>query len=128
MKHILVAIALCALSVNALADDGTPIRGAGSATCGAWTEARKNDVLAEGAMISWMLGFVSGFNEFLYQVESVKGQGQHKNGIYGDTDTAGLKGYLDKYCREYPLTTLYEASQDFIIEMMAKLHPDIDLE
>ena len=134
MKHTFAVIALFALSMNAAADDGTPIRGPGVQSCGAWTEARREhdteqeiyDQMSEYGMIAWVQGYLSSFNMFVYM--NAERDDLHKNGVFGDTDHRSIEGFLDNYCQENPLDSLHEASIDLITKLMAKIHADFNSE
>ena len=52
-----VLMVLCASG----ADAGSTLVGAGSQTCSAWTNRKKNPVV-KGSFESWLVGFISGLN------------------------------------------------------------------
>ena len=59
MKAFAIGLALACLS--SVADAGSSIIGAGSQTCTAWTNRKKNAVV-KGSFESWLVGFISGLN------------------------------------------------------------------
>ena len=55
------AIGLVLVCLSTVADAGSSIIGAGSQTCTAWTNRKKNAVV-KGSFESWLVGFISGLN------------------------------------------------------------------
>ena len=55
------AIGLVLVCLSTIADAGSSIIGAGSQTCTAWTNRKKNAVV-KGSFESWLVGFISGLN------------------------------------------------------------------
>ncbi len=81
----------------ALADSSLPI-GAGSGNCGKYLgESNKAVTLV---VISWVQGFNTGMN--------VAEERPVDTALFPDDES--VKAYIDKYCREYPLKTVIDAS------------------
>ena len=59
MKAFAIGLLLACLATAA--DAGSSIIGAGSQTCTAWTNRKKNAVV-KGSFESWLVGFISGLN------------------------------------------------------------------
>src|SRR5439155_9771011 len=59
MKAFAIGLLLACLATAA--DAGSSIIGAGSQTCNAWTNRKKNAVV-KGSFESWLVGFISGLN------------------------------------------------------------------
>ena len=107
MRKLLLAILLFSFSVNAFSGE---IKGAGAATCGEWLEARKDNTVSELVLKSWILGFISSYNHYVYS-------GSNPDGIFGSTDVNGLPAWMDKYCRENPLNSVYDGTVPLIDEL-----------
>jgi hypothetical protein len=72
-RAILTAIALFASQVCALADT-VMILGHGNESCGTWLQNRGSQSYAEAAQLSWVLGFVTAFNNYADQCRPTIGQ------------------------------------------------------
>lgn len=106
-QAILIAIALLASQVCALADT-VMILGHGNESCGTWLQNRGSQSYAEAAQLSWVLGYVTAFNNYA----------EHQSGnISAGTDSDGLFSWIDAYCRANPLDTLLRASGALIREL-----------
>ena len=88
------------------------IKGAGATSCGSWVEDRKMN--NHFAQLNWVLGFISGYNQFAYS-------GSAPNGIFGNADPNAIAGWLDNYCRENPLDTVYEGSVQLVKELQQRV-------
>lgn len=88
------------------------ILGHGNVSCGTWLQTRGSQTLAEAAQESWVLGFVTGFNN--YAVRS--------GNILGGTDTDGLFSWIDAYCQANPLDSLFHASGALVRELEKRAH------
>ena len=102
-------LAFVSLSANA-----GEIKGAGARTCGSWLEERKQGHYFE--KLSWMQGFISAFNVYVYTEHG----GKNPNGIFGATDADSLTAWMDKYCRENPLETVFSGTLVLIDELQSK--------
>lgn len=104
----LTAILLLALTQFAHAGE---IKGAGATSCGSWIEdRRKNNHFVQ---LNWVLGFVSSYNHFAYS-------GSGPDGVFGNADPNAIAGWLDNYCRENPLDTVYKGSVQLIKELQQR--------
>jgi hypothetical protein len=97
-RFFLIVIALAVLfafSGSSIAEK-SPIRGPGAATCGAWTQERKNTQLP--SQLAWVLGFISSYNHYM------------ETEIFGDSDFNAIAGWMDNYCASNPLDTVYSGA------------------
>jgi hypothetical protein len=96
MKFV-VAIALVLASQIVCAQDnqGTAIAGAGAFSCGKYA----GQVAFRSPTILWMQGMLSGLN-------TARAIEKKPMFLLPDSDSIGL--YLDKYCRDNPLSSIYE--------------------
>lgn len=96
---LLITFALLSAPAQA-ADDRYGVAGAGAASCGKWIEARKADNQSTNLMLtSWLQGFLSGMNtqrSLLTNQEYL---------LIPDSPT--LLAYVDKACRDNPLSNVY---------------------
>ena len=81
MKAFATGLLLACLSTTA--DAGSSIIGAGSQTCTAWTNRKKNAVV-KGSFESWLVGFISGLN--------ISGE----RDMVGGGDFEGMDAFLNK--------------------------------
>lgn len=88
------------------------IKGAGATSCGLWIEDRKSD--SWFPQVHWIQGFISSYNHFVYL-------GSHDDGVFGNTDAESLAAWMDNYCRENPLTSVYEGTIQLITELNSRV-------
>ena len=79
MKALAIGLVLACLST--VVDAGSSIIGAGSQTCTAWTNRKKNAVV-KGSFESWLVGFISGLN--------ISGE----RDVAAATSTRSLRGWI----------------------------------
>lgn len=77
------------------------VYGAGAVSCGAWL----SDPSLQQSRLSWILGFVSG-------------AGWHGASLK-DTDSDGIKQWIDTYCKDHPLDKLSLATAG-VVEALDK--------
>lgn len=80
------------------------IYGAGTRSCGSWLADRDT---MHHMDLSWVLGFLSASDSFMV------GLGRHMR----ETDANAVSAWLDKYCRDHPLRSLAEASDELMGEL-----------
>lgn len=102
MKMFVVLLIL--LSVSCAADAGSTIIGAGSQTCTAWTNRKKNPVV-KGSFESWLVGFISGLN--------VSGE----RDMVGGGDFDAVIEWMDKRCSATPSERIGIAALDLGMEL-----------
>jgi hypothetical protein len=88
MNAFAIGLALACLSTAA--DAGSTIIGAGSQTCTAWTNRKKNAVV-KGSFESWLVGFISGLN--------ISGE----RDMVGGGDFDAIIAWMDHRCLTTPL-------------------------
>ena len=90
---------LAALSMSVMAARGN-LRGVGTDDCGAWLEARAGRSNYSG--IDWVQGFISSYNFY------------NNEDTFGSVSWQSLAAYIDKYCRDNPLSHVHLAADAFI--------------
>jgi hypothetical protein len=98
-----LAILLVLLS-GSWAMAGTTLIGAGSQSCTAWTNRKKNPVV-KGSFESWLVGFISGLN--------VSGE----RDMIGGGDFDAIINWMDSRCLIAPGDTIGIAALDLAIEL-----------
>lgn len=89
------------------AEQEVTVFGAGaSVTCGKWLAEKNEDNLIGAVYRQWLLGFVTGA-----AAAGIK---------MGDTDSAAMFAWMDKYCRENPLDTAAVAAAKLVIALQGK--------
>lgn len=93
------------------------IYGVGGSSCGTWLEARaaKPDRLdiRVRQFETWMQGYMTAYNFFMADRPDIL-----------KTDGAGMRGFIDQYCKEYPTAVFIAAANRFIVDQGGKLPPD----
>jgi hypothetical protein len=92
------------------AEAGSTIVGAGSQTCTAWTNRKKNAVV-KGSFESWLVGFMSGLN--------VSGE----RDMIGGGDFDAIIEWMDKRCLATPSERIGIAALDLGMELARKTRP-----
>ena len=103
MKRALVVVAMLLLLTTRL-KAGSTIVGAGSQSCKAWTNRKKNPVVKE-AFESWVMGFVSGLN--------VSGDRE----IVGGGEFSAIVAWMDRRCSSNPSDQIGVAALDLAMEL-----------
>lgn len=95
MEKLLLAAVVAALS-SGVASAHT-IRGVGESTCVEWS-AHLTDPTVRGAQTQWVLGYLSaeGF--------------EYRGDMLRRADVDDVTAWLDNYCKEKPLDTIYKAT------------------
>ena len=101
-------IFLVLLCISSIADAGSTIIGAGSQTCTAWTNRKKNAVV-KGSFESWLVGFISGLN--------VSGE----RDMVGGGDFDAIIEWMDKRCLAMPSDRIGIAALDLGMELAKKV-------
>ena len=52
--------------------EAAPIKGAGATSCGEWVEERKQDNKGFLITLSWIQGFISAYNDYVYSGKNPK--------------------------------------------------------
>ena len=103
MKRLMAAALSVGVSMGTYAQ-GVRVQGLGNVSCGEYIELREQrNPNQDGAMVSWVWGYMAGFN-----MESK----------YPTTDSlpdqASTLAYIDKHCRENPLGDVIVATAALI--------------
>ena len=80
------------------------IKGAGAGSCGEWLEDRKENY---GAKLHWLQGFLSSYNYYVYA-------GKSKDGIFLGSDHHAVAHWMDKYCTDHPLNTVFDGAIELV--------------
>jgi hypothetical protein len=94
-KVLIVAFVVCLLSFPSVAQRTETIAGLGTAGCGEYLADRQVGAHSDGVYASWILGYISAYN--LYSTSRPVAA----NAI---PKTSTALAYLDKYCRDNPLS------------------------
>jgi hypothetical protein len=109
MNRRLVAIGAAATvfvgSLAASMQDDRRIYGAGTNSCGQWTEARKGDDWFTAGQ--WVLGFVSAAN-------------QYSKTPPGKSDSRSMASWVDDYCYTNPDHDLSDAAQGLVAFLLSQ--------
>lgn len=89
-------------------DADRTIYGAGTNSCGLWTDAREDDTWFTSGQ--WILGFISAANQYS-KVAPAK------------TDARSLASWVDDYCREHPASDLAGAARELVERLVAGTYP-----
>lgn len=103
-KSIFLLTLFC-FAVSAYAGE---IKGAGGSTCGAWLQYRSSNQYS--GELHWIQGFISSYNQFVYT-------GRNPNGIFGSADHNSIAAWMDNYCRQNPLETVYKGTLVLVEEL-----------
>ncbi len=87
------------------------IQGAGAMPCGMWVRDRATGDY--NMSLAWVMGFMSSYNHY---VESTS----KKNGVFGEIDYNSIALWMDNYCKNNPLESVYRGSVKLIEEMENK--------
>ncbi|PAY02909.1 hypothetical protein CKO50_02770 [Pseudoalteromonas sp. HM-SA03] len=102
-----VAIALI-VSISSFSSHAAMTYGFGNNSCGQWTKERASKSMNSRYQEVWVLGFITGTGLVL----EASGKAQKV------TDSDAAMAYIDNYCRENPLSSIMEASQMLVFELM----------
>jgi hypothetical protein len=109
LRQFLLGLAL-ALSVGPTAAQ-EEVFGAGTVSCGTWTQARQARSIGAGAGAQWVAGYLSGLNV---------GTASAGRDALSGTDFDGLMGWIDNYCQAHPLDPLVTAAHRLMIALRAR--------
>jgi hypothetical protein len=86
---------------------GYTLLGSGTASCEAWTAARRAPHELDAAMHEqWVVGFLSGIGSMILgELDPVHG-----------LDADAVYRWVDTYCRNHPADTIEAAARAFIVE------------
>lgn len=111
MALIGVLFSTLLVQASALAkDDVTVVIGFDDMSCGAWSNSSKDPRVRE-VYLTWFRGFVTGYN-FATPKRQVAPEAMPNQ------DTLAL--YVDKYCREHPLSIFGGAAFDLVKELTGR--------
>jgi hypothetical protein len=80
-------------------DKPVTILGEGTVSCGQWLEDRSTRGIPEAVDTAWVRGLLTGLNAMTPP---------HNAGH--DSDPAGNNLWIDTYCKQHPLSMLYDAA------------------
>jgi hypothetical protein len=108
---LLSIAAIFALSTSAQADaKRITALGSGTESCGAWIADRKEPGAGAAIDLEWVLGFLTGFNQF----------GQFTGDVTKGIDKDGIAAWVDNFCSQNPLLTVEDASSALVLALLAK--------
>jgi len=115
-RIILIATALIGSEVCAL---GTEVLGSGVESCGTWLQnrgAQSYDTVAlarEFVQESWVLGYLTGSNNYAIQQSGSNTAGVDANGFFS---------WIDGYCQAHPLDNVFQASGALVRALDKRSH------
>jgi hypothetical protein len=100
------AIALLLLPAQVAADEH-PVLGQGNISCSSWLEARQADSPSAASRTAWVLGFMTGFNQYglTSPADVSEGKGSEE-----------LMAWMDNYCKQHQGDNVHKAAAAFIDE------------
>jgi hypothetical protein len=84
------------------------ILGVGNESCGVWPQHRNVPSYAEAAQLSWVAGYVTGFNNYA---------SNQSGDVSAGIDCDGQVAWIDSYCQTHPLDSLFQATSALIREL-----------
>jgi len=99
------------LATTEIAAEEHAVLGQGNVSCRAWLNDRKGEDAAS-SRIAWVLGYVTGFNQY-----GSKPVGD----VSGGKGTEEIMAWIDNYCGRHPDDNLYRASAALVDEFRQKL-------
>jgi hypothetical protein len=125
-KRLLVVVSVILLggALFARQQSSAPmmVYGVGTASCGTWTEARERartdrmDVRPV-QFETWAEGYMTAYGEYAPAALTAAGRWERK------TDSAGMKGFLDNYCKDNPTKSFWLAVREFVREQGGRISP-----
>ena len=110
MKKKLIALFLCFLSPAVYSQSPAhPVRG--SPNCGSWVKPEDNSY--EILNKSWLIGYLSGIN-MGFLIEKQRDFNYFSSGVTNEQ----IFLWMDKYCRENPLSKVTSGAGDLYKEML----------
>jgi len=103
---LFVASSLLFLTTQIAAQEHA-VLGQGNVSCGSWLNDRRGEDAAL-SRIAWVLGYVTGFNQY-----GSKPEGD----VSGGKATEVLMARIDDHCKRHPLENLYNASAALVDEL-----------
>ncbi len=104
-----MSIFAAALLALAPATPTVAVVGIGNRSCGAWTTATRTQSIERREFNGWLMGFLSAMNS----------TDKYKSIIVA-TDGFGYAAWVERYCAEHPLDTVYKASVSLLNELVAR--------
>ncbi len=84
------------------------VLGYGNRSCGSWLQVRNIPSYDEAAQLSWVAGYLTGFNNYA--------SGQSGN-VSAGIDLDGQFAWIDAYCQAHPLDSLFQATGALVREL-----------
>jgi hypothetical protein len=88
------------------------VLGQGNVSCFSWLNNRKDGDVQASSRTAWILGYVTGSNQY-----GLKPEGD----VSAGKDTDEIMAWIDNYCSQYPNNNLYRASTALVDEFRRKL-------
>ena len=109
----LMAATLCLTVAAAASAQGVAVQGVGNLSCGKYMELRAtNNTSQDGVMVSWVWGYMAGFNmESKYPTTATL------------PDQPSTLAYIDKHCRENPLDAVMMATMALVKALGGRRNP-----
>lgn len=105
MKNLIRVFVLTSVLVSTSGYGGDTVMGSGVTSCERWTTEKNGDPQFHVIQQSWVLGYLSATNTLMDEE------------ILASHDSQGLLGWVDNYCKEHPLHSIYDAAVNLAIEL-----------
>ena len=86
--------------------------GVGAKECHVWTKDRATNAQEGTRDISWVVGFMSGYNFRAMRIVN--------SGWTGELDESYVADWIDEYCKKHPSYSISLASMNLILNIFAK--------
>jgi hypothetical protein len=103
MTLLLFAFPICAVGAQPTSVENL---GSGTMSCGTWTAERSNHQVAAQYSQEWVLGYLTEDENWLSTKEN--------KSLSFSTDSAGIFGWIDNYCKANPMVALAVATNALI--------------
>jgi hypothetical protein len=106
LRFLLVVVAMMVCANAQAQSDERMVLGPHEATCGSWTEARKQKSTARFRELHiWALGYVSGINM------------RDRRDFLAHIDADAISAWLDNYCQKHPLSNFAKTVDTLALEL-----------
>ena len=103
-----IQMMILATALISVSGHSASVMGAGTKSCGAWTNDMKEEGVDKYLQAQWLLGYVSGVASMVTEADIIK-----------ERDAHGLARWMDIYCKDNPLA-LIQNGADALAVMLIK--------
>ena len=110
-KPLFVA-GLLVFLIGQIAAQEYAVLGQGNVSCESWLNERKGDGSQASSRVAWILGYMTGFNQY---------GSKPKGDVSRGKSTEEIMAWIDSYCGQRPSDNLYRASAALVAEFRQEL-------